>query len=130
MGPKSARITISAGPVSAEAELFVESSESAKLIFDALPVTGHANLWGDEIYFAIPVSCGLGPEARDTVDLGDLGYWPTGKAFCIFFGPTPMSSGSEIVPASAVNVVGRVAGDPKLFKKVGQGEEVVLERAG
>ena len=129
MPGENIKITISAGTVSAEAELFVKSSESAKMIADALPITGTANLWGDEIYFAIPVSCGLEDDAKETVELGDLGYWPSGKAFCIFFGPTPMSSGQEIVPASAVNLVGRVLGDAKVFKQVAQGEEVALARA-
>jgi hypothetical protein len=62
------------------------------------------------------------------VDLGDLGYWPPGRAFCVFFGPTPMSGPNEIRPASAVAVVGRVAGDPKVFKKVRAGAKVRIER--
>jgi hypothetical protein len=62
------------------------------------------------------------------VALGDLGYWPPGSAFCIFFGPTPMSRGEEIRPASAVNVVGRVQGDPRVFKKVRAGARVAIER--
>jgi len=60
--------------------------------------------------------------------MGDIAYWPPGNAFCIFFGPTPASTGSEIRPASAVNVVGKVKGDTKVFKAVGSGEQVVLER--
>jgi hypothetical protein len=71
----------------------------------------------------------LAPEdPRDTVALGDLGYWPPGKAFCVFFGPTPMSRGNEIRPASAVNVVGRVLGDPTVFRRVRARTRVKLER--
>ena len=62
------------------------------------------------------------------VGLGDLGYWPPGRAFCIFFGPTPASRGTECRPASPVNVFGRVEGDPKVFKAVRAGERVRLER--
>ncbi|NTV42317.1 MAG: hypothetical protein HGA63_03360, partial [Syntrophobacteraceae bacterium] len=51
----------------------------------------------------------------------------TGKAFCIFFGPTPMSRGAEIRPASAVNVVGKVLGDPGDFKVVRDGDAVELD---
>jgi hypothetical protein len=63
------------------------------------------------------------------VEAGDLGYWPPGRAFCIFFGPTPASEGGEIRPASPVNVVGRVAGDPTVFRKVRAGTRVRIERA-
>ncbi len=56
---------------------------------------GAPETWGDEIYFAIPVSLKEdGPRA--TVEVGDLGYWPPGRAFCIFFGPTPASRGDEV----------------------------------
>ncbi len=59
----------------------------------------------------------------------DLGYWPPGSAFCIFFGPTPMSRGSEIRPASPVNVFGKIVGDATAFKKVRAGTQVRVERA-
>jgi len=93
-----------------------------------LPIEARANTWGDEIYFGIPVK--VGPEnPREVVELGDLAYWPPGNAFCIFFGRTPASRGDEIRPASAVNVFGRVEGDPKVFKKVRSGDAVRIERA-
>ena len=66
---------------------------------------------------------------QEVVNLGDLGYWPEGNAFCIFFGPTPVSKGNEIRPASAVNIFGRVTADPKVFQKVKRGEPVTIERA-
>ena len=118
--------TPSTGPV--EAVLTEKNPATAKAIYDALPITGRANLWGDEIYFSIPVEAE--PENGKTiVGLGDLAYWPPGNAFCIFFGPTPMSRGDEIRPASAVNVFGKISGDPKVFKKVGNGEKITIERA-
>lgn len=119
-------LKITAGGVEAIAEL--NDSKTANAIWDALPVTARANTWGDEIYFSIPVRAGE-ENSRELVDMGDIAYWPPGSAFCIFFGPTPASSGSEIRPASAVNIVGKVKGDPKVFKPVRPGEEVVLERA-
>ena len=67
---------------------------------------------------------------KEVVALGDLGYWPPGQAFCIFFGPTPASRGDEIRPASAVNVVGRVAGDATVFKTVRAGARVTIQRDG
>ncbi len=86
-----------------------------------------ANVWGDEIYFRIPVA--LAEEnAQEVVELGDLGYWPPGNAFCIFFGPTPVSRGNEIRPASPVNVFGKVEGDPSVFKRVTGGTPVLVEQ--
>jgi hypothetical protein len=119
------KIAIEAGGVSAEAEL--NDTETAGLIWDALPLEARANTWGDEVYFDVPVSTGL-ENAVEVVEIGDLGYWPQGPAFCIFFGPTPMSRGDEIRPASAVNIVGKVSGDATVFKAVSSGETVVLSR--
>ena len=64
---------------------------------------------------------------REVVDSGDLGYWTPGRAFCIFFGPTPVSHGDECRPASPVNVVGKVVGDARVFKKVRAGTRVTIE---
>jgi hypothetical protein len=119
-------LRIVAGPVSARAVL--DDSRTARAIWDALPIEAPAQTWGDEIYFPIPVSL---PEddARAVVGLGDLGYWPPGRAFCIFFGPTPVSRGDECRPASPVNVFGHVDGAPAVFKAVRAGARVRLERA-
>jgi uncharacterized protein len=124
MNPR--RIRITAGSVAADAVL--DDSETARLVWEALPLTVAGETWGDEIYFSIPVKAK--PERPlETVELGDLGYWPPGTAFCIFFGPTPMSRGNEIRPASPVNVFGKVVGDPAVFKKVRAGTKVRVERA-
>jgi hypothetical protein len=120
------RIKIMAGTVEALAEL--NETTTAQLIYDALPLAARANTWGDEIYFSIPVRCPA-ENAREIVDVGDLGYWQPGSAFCIFFGPTPASHGNEIRPASAVNVFGKVIGDATTFKQVGSGEQVCIEKA-
>ena len=120
----STSIRIEAGPVSAEATL--NDTDTASAIASALPIQASANTWGDEIYFGIPVDVGL-EDARETVDLGDLGYWPPGRAFCIFFGRTPASRGEEIRPASAVTIIGRIEGDATVFKQVRPGEAVTIE---
>lgn len=123
----SHKILIKAGDVTTQGVL--NDSPTAEAIWEALPITGKANTWGDEIYFAVPVKTDLETTARETVDMGDLGYWPPGRAFCIFFGPTPASTGTEIRPASAVNIIGRVEGDPTLFKKVKDGARVQIDPA-
>lgn len=122
------KIRITAGDVVTEAELY--ESPTAQKVWEALPMEESGNTWGDEIYFTIPVSVELEAGAKEVVEMGDLGYWPTGSAFCIFFGPTPVSKGDEIRPASAVNVIGKVLGDPEEFKRVGSGTKVKLEKAG
>jgi hypothetical protein len=123
MAPR--RIRISAGSITADALL--DDSETAVLVWEALPLAVAGETWGDEIYFSIPVKAK--PEKPlETVEPGDLGYWAPGSAFCIFFGPTPMSRGNEIRPASPVNVFGRIVGDPTVFKKVRTGTQVRVQR--
>jgi uncharacterized protein len=121
------KMNIRAGDLKVEASL--NDSKTAQQIWEALPIDGRANLWGEEIYFSIPVKTGLEEGATEVVSAGELGYWPTGHAVCIFFGPTPASRGNEIRAASAVNVIGKVHGDPRAFLKVKEGMNVVLEKA-
>lgn len=109
-----------------EAEAILNNSRTAEAIWAALPVVARINTWGDEIYFAIPVKLEL-EEGQELVAAGDLGYWPPGNAFCIFFGSTPVSRGEEIRPASAVTVFGRVVGDATLLRKARSGARVVVE---
>jgi len=120
------RIQITAGDVSVTAEL--DETKTADSIWEALPLEESAQTWGDEIYFGIPVSA-ENEKPQEVVELGDLGYWPPGSAFCIFFGPTPMSSGDEIRPASPVTVLGKIDGDPTVFKSVASGATVRIEKA-
>ena len=118
-------IEIKVGDVTLEAEL--NDSDTATLIYDALPIESEFNTWGDEIYFAIPVSAG--PEDPvETVALGDLAYWPPGRAFCIFYGQTPASQGNEIRPASPVNPIGIVHGDVTQLMAVSSADEIRICR--
>jgi uncharacterized protein len=118
-------ITIRVGSLTLEAEL--NDTPTARKIAEALPIQASFKTWGDEIYCAIPVTADLDDSAREVVQIGDLGFWPPGKAFCIFFGQTPLSKPGEIRPASAVNIVGKVKGDATQFKQVMREREVVLE---
>ena len=120
------RIRIAVGEVALEAEL--NDSATAAKIGAALPIRSSFNTWGDEIYFSIPVDAELEDGAQEVVEVGDLGYWPPGSAFCIFFGLTPVSEPGRIMPASAVTVVGKVMGDATLFKQAMRAREVVLEK--
>ncbi len=109
-----------------EAEL--NDSMTGKAIYGALPIRAKGQRWGGEIYFSIPVSCELEEDSREVLEEGELGYWPPGQAFCIFFGPTPASGGDEIRAASAVNIVGRMKGDLSGLWDVPDGAEVCIEK--
>jgi hypothetical protein len=102
-------IKIRAGRV--ELNAILNDTPTAKQVAGALPRNSRFNSWGDEIYFSIPVEAELEEDAREEVQMGDLGYWPAESAFCIFFGPTPMSKEGKIVPASAVNIIGKITDD-------------------
>ncbi len=115
-------IIISAGDVSLPAEL--NDSPTARQVWETLPIEGTAKTWGDEVYFEIPVVAGQGPDARAEVEVGELGYWPVGRAFCIFFGPTPASTDERPQAYSPVNVLGRVLGDVSRFRAVREGTRV------
>jgi hypothetical protein len=118
-------IKIQAGPVNAGAEL--NDTETAKAVWNALPIRAAASTWGEEIYFEISVRHPL-ELGQEIVQAVDLGYWPSGHAFCIFFGPTPASKGDEIRPASPVTVIGHLRGTPQAFKHVRDGARIVITR--
>ena len=119
-------IAIKVGDKDFEAEL--NDSVTGKAIYGALPIRAKAQRWGGEIYFSIGVSCELEQDSREVLEEGELGYWPPGTAFCIFFGPTPASGGSEIRAASAVNIVGRMKADLSGLWDVPDGAEVCIEK--
>lgn len=120
------KIRIKTNAVVKEAQL--NDNETAEAIWEALPIEGVVNRWGDEIYFSIPVQVDLAGDAHAEMDIGDLAYWPPGTAFCIFWGPTPASLGNEPRAASPVNVFAKVEDAPEDFGRVRDGETIVIER--
>ena len=121
------KIIISSETVKVEGTL--SGSSTADAIWEILPITSEVNTWGDEIYFAVPVRVDIEDNALEVVEKGDIGYWPTGAAFCIFFGPTPVSRQDEIRPASAVNVFGKINGDTSVLRTIAQGSKIVVKKA-
>ena len=117
-------ITISNLSVSAE----LNNSVSADKIWEALPLSGSANVWGDEIYFEIPVSLKEVSDAQQEVEIGTLAYWPPGSALCVFFGKTPVSTSDKPKAYSPVNILGLVDGDSKVFKIVEAGDQIVIDK--
>ncbi len=120
-------IVISVGGETLNAEL--NDSPTADAIWDALPLEGAASVWGDEVYFEVPVVAQQAPDARAEVEVGELGYWPVGRALCIFFGPTPVSTGEQPRAYSPVNIVGRVLGDAARLRGIRPGAPVRVIRA-
>lgn len=108
-------------------EGLLNDSNTSNLIWDSLPINSSVSTWGDEIYFSIPVN-EEEEDAKEVVELGDLGFWPPGNAFCIFFGLTPASSQGEIRPASPVNIIGSINGGLDALKQVNPGESVRISR--
>ena len=122
------KITIRFASYQVEAEL--NNTPTAKAIYDSLPLHENVSLWGDEIYFEVPVEARLEPDARPAVSVGDLAYWPNMPAFCIFFGPTPVSTGKTPVAASAVNVFGKLTlVEPEKLRKVPEGSKVTVTKS-
>ena len=120
------KIKIFVRDIEAEAEL--ANTPTAKAVYNFLPIDGAANRWGDEIYFVIPLRLDLEKSATDVVEKGDVAYWPEGCCFCIFFGKTPESTETEIKAASKVNIFGKIAGDATIFKKIENGDLVIVEK--
>jgi len=118
-------IKIISGNIEAIADLY--PGKTAEAIWQALPLHARANLFGEEVYFSIPVHMEL-EDGKKVVNAGDLGFWPSGDAFCIFFGETPVSKKGEIRPASAVSVFGRIIGSPAVFKQVKSGDIITVEK--
>lgn len=121
-----ARIRITIKDIEIFGELF--GTETAQALLNALPIEATPEEWGDEFYFEIPVQMQLDETATTRVKIGDIGYWPPGNALALFFGPTPISRGIDPVPASDVNLVGRMLGDATVLKKVKGAGKIRIEK--
>ena len=119
------KIRIRCGRTTLEAEVY--DTPTGRLILNELPITGNANVWGDEIYFPVNLKAEAEKDAMEEVEEGTLAYWPPGKAFCIFFGPTPVSTSSKPKAYSPVNVFGRVISDMGGLRNVVPGERITVE---
>ena len=96
-------------------------------MLDDMPLVGNANFWGDEIYFPVSFTAELEEDAPEEVDVGTIGYWPPSKAFCMFFGPTPVSTSEKPRGYSAVNICGKIHGDLMDFRNITPGEKIKVE---
>ncbi|MBF07206.1 MAG: hypothetical protein CL741_08085 [Chloroflexi bacterium] len=120
------QIQISTGNLTLAATL--NELETANQLWESLPITGRVQIWGDEIYFSIPLNVEEELGSQETVQAGTVAYWPPGSALCLFWGPTPISAPGEIRPASAVNVVGILDNDPNLLAEIPSQAEIMIEK--
>lgn len=104
------------------AELY--NTPTAEKIVKQLPFENKANTWGNEIYFDLALNAETEKDASETVDAGNIAYWAAGNAFCIFFGPTPISTDNKPVAAGPVNICGIISEDYTALKNVKNGEKI------
>ena len=114
------KIGIKAGDTGVDIVAELYETETAEKMAGILPVKERVTLWGNEIYFPVNISLEEEPGAREILEAGELGYWPQGRVFCIFFGPTPVSIGNEPRAISNVNVFGKILSGFDVLKKVKQ----------
>jgi hypothetical protein len=123
----TSRIAISWTGNKLEAELL--DTPTAKTLMAGLPIESKANTWGDEVYFEIPISVKLEPDAREVVDPGTVCFWVQGSSLALPFGPTPVSKGDECRLVTRVNVLGKLIGDTKKLKSIRNGDQIRVEKA-
>ena len=106
------------------------SPKTVKSFLENLPFSVGVNLWGEEIYTdESPIKIGS-ENAKPLVQLNDVAYWPTGKAVCLFFGPTPIGNKGEIKPYSPVNIIGTIKNaDKKILSKIKNGTQVTFRKS-
>jgi hypothetical protein len=123
----SRAIRIIIGEITFEADL--NDTSTAQAVHEALPIEGEVSRWGDEVYFLTEIEGDAAEADRDEMGIGELAYWPPGKAFCIFWGPTPASIGDEPRAASNVVPIGRLTGDIAPLADTAAGQSIRIESA-
>src|SRR6266571_67720 len=121
---RMARIRFDFGTITLDAELL--DTPTAHAVAAALPITGSALTWGEEVYFEIPVKVAREPGARAVVTPGEIAYWPDGHCIALGFGRTPISKGDETRLASPCNIFANALGDVKMLAKVRAGTKVMV----
>lgn len=115
---------------SATIELELDDTKSPKTVesfLKNLPFSVDLNVWGEEIYTSTsPISVSE-ENAQPLVSLNDVAYWPTGKAICLFYGPTPIGKKGEITPASPVNIIGKIIRPDKSILDIAEGKEAKFQ---
>jgi hypothetical protein len=119
-------LRLEAGKVVLLVELL--DTPTARALMSAAPFEARAQTWGEEVYFATPVSAKLEPDAVQVVAPGTVCFWTEGNALALPYGRTPISSDARPKLANPCNVVGKVIGDPKVLSGIKAGMQVKVEQ--
>lgn len=119
------RFELVSGDITLEGEITDENPRTTEIVIDHLPIEGEAVRWGDEFYFATSLEI---PEehGRQDIEVGEVAFWPAGKAIAVFFGRTPVSVSDKPRAYENVNVFGKLEGDARSLVKVLSGERVLV----
>ena len=109
-------------------EVVLFNSPTANKIWNSLPISSNIKTWGKEIYFYTDVSANKEPNAKSIIELGEIAYWPTGKAIAIGFGKTPISQKDEIRLADDCNIWGKTNFDLKKLENIAEGKPIKIEK--
>ena len=110
-----------------EVTAHLRDTPTAKRLLAVLPCQAGANTWGEEVYFEVPVSAALEPDARQVVDPGTVCFWAEGGSLALPFGPTPVSKGDECRLVTRCNVLGKIEGDPRRLEQIRRGMAIRVE---
>jgi len=116
------------GKVVLPAELY--NCPAAQAFSRRLPLRFMMHRWGEEYYGDCGVDSVTAPDAREEMEVGELALWPAGRAFCVFFGPTPASSGDEPRAYEPVNPIGRLLEDPAPLRELDSTVIVEVRKSG
>jgi len=95
----------------------LNNSPIAEKVLKQLPYEDAGETWGMEVYFPVPVDT-QNTEPVTEARAGDIAYWPDGPDLCLFFGPTPKSTGDTPVTASPVTIIGTFQFAPEDFDRI------------
>ena len=111
-------------------EAQLDDSDISNAIWLDSPHKLDINMLGSMIYCDMPLKVVLPKEGRtDEMEIGDIAYWPGPGAFCIFFGPTPLSGedGKPVAPYPMIKI-GKVIGDCSEMENAGDRQRLVIEQ--
>lgn len=119
------RFELVSADITLEGRIMDENPRTAEVVLDNMPIEGEAIRWGDEFYFTTALEI---PEehGRQDIEVGEVAFWPAGKAIAVFFGRTPVSVSDKPRAYENVNVFGKLEGDARLLVKVLSGDGILI----